>query len=77
MSAIQLLEKIGADATVSLDKINASEADEIHKLINDAPDIICFVAPAEDDDDESTDDEENNDENSQNEQAHSLLVKNA
>ena len=68
MSAIQLLEKIGANAELRYSQNDELTNEQIKNLIDICPDVVCIlVVPAEDDDtDEESDDEskENESENS-------------
>ena len=48
MSAIQLLEKIGADAALRANK-EVSIDKEIKELIDLCPDVYAFLAPAKED----------------------------
>jgi hypothetical protein len=52
MSAIQLLEKIGANASLRYAKNEMLSEQEIKNLIDICPDVYCIMAPAEDDDDD-------------------------
>jgi hypothetical protein len=55
MSAIQLLEKIGANASLRYAKNEMLSEQEIKNLIDICPDVYCIMAPAEDDDDDDDD----------------------
>jgi hypothetical protein len=57
MSAIQLLEKIGANASLRYAKNEMLSEQEIKNLIDICPDVYCIMAPAEDDDDDDDDDQ--------------------
>lgn len=60
MSAIQLLEKIGATANLRQSPNEMLSELEIENLIDICPDVYCIMAPAEDeeDDDDSGDDDD-------------------
>lgn len=61
MSAIQLLEKIGANAALRHTKNELLSEQEITNLIDICPDVYCFMAPAEEEDDDSDDNDDDND----------------
>lgn len=56
MSAILLLEKIGANASLRHNSHELVANEDIQKLIDSSPDIVAFIAPAEDDEEPSEDD---------------------
>ncbi len=57
MSVIKQLETIGANATTRYNTEKTQLSDELQTLIDTCPDIIAFLAPAEEEDQESKDDE--------------------
>lgn len=58
MSAIQLLEKIGADASVKNAKNEHLTKEEIQNLIDVCPDVYCVLIPAEDESEDSSEGED-------------------
>lgn len=52
MSAIQLLEKIGSTANLKNKKVTQLVADEVEKLVDASPKIVCLLVPADDDSDD-------------------------
>jgi hypothetical protein len=62
MSAIQLLEKIGASAALRYTKNEALSATEIQNLIDVCPDIVAYFAPAEEDGESEDEPQEDDDE---------------
>jgi hypothetical protein len=68
MSAIQLLEKIGANASLRYAKNEMLSEQEIKNLIDICPDVYCIMAPAEDDDDDDDDDDDQGDDSGDDDQ---------
>jgi hypothetical protein len=68
MSAIQLLESIGANATLRHSKNELLSEQEIKNLIDICPDVYCIMAPAEDDEDDDKDKDKDDDKGSDEDQ---------
>lgn len=61
MSAIQLLEKIGATANLRQSPNEMLSELEIENLIDICPDVYCIMAPAEDEEDDDDSEDESDD----------------
>lgn len=61
MSAIQLLEKLGANASFRHSKNELLSEQEIKNLIDICPDVYCIMAPAEEEEGDDDDDGDGDD----------------
>lgn len=58
MSAIQLLEKLGANPNYKINENEKLTLEELKALEDKCPEIRCLLLPAEDDESEGSDEDE-------------------